>query len=101
MWEIIKQIIESNFANIADLYQYHKTFAQKMYDTKRFIYFNYCHRKKINSVLTTLSIIVEFLDIPLISEKIMLINIIKEYTSMMCNILDLVIESILTHLFQS
>ena len=27
----------SNFANIADLSQYYKTFAQKVYDTKKFI----------------------------------------------------------------
>ena len=60
---------------------------------------NYCHRKKVNSVLTSLSIIVEFIDIPSIFEKIMLIIIIKEYRSMICNILNLVIESILTQLF--
>ena len=45
----------------------------------------------MNSVLTSLSAIVKFIDIPSIFEKIMLLNTIKEYRSMMCNILNLVI----------
>ena len=72
MLEVIKQIIESKFANVADLSQYHKTFAQKVYEAKWFIYFNYCHRKKVDLVLTSFSVIVKFLDKPLISKKIML-----------------------------
>ena len=58
-------------------------------------------KKKANLMLTSLSSIVEFIDISSNFEKIMLIIIIKEYKSMMCNILNLVIELILTHLFQS
>ena len=41
MWEVIKQIVESSFANMAYLSQDHNTFAQKKkkkYDTKWFIY---------------------------------------------------------------
>ena len=87
MWEVIRQIIESCFANIADLSQDYNTFAKKKKKMIQMVHiFNYYHRKKVNLVLTSLSIIVEFIDLPLISEKIMLINIIKEYRSMMCNI---------------
>ena len=61
-----------------------------------------CHRKKkVNLVLTSLSVLVEFIDIPSNFEKIMLIIFIKEYRSMMPNTLNLVIELILTQLFQS
>ena len=48
--------------------------------------FNYCYRKKVNSVVTSLYVIVKSIDISSISEKLMLFNIIKDYRSMMCNI---------------
>ena len=59
-----------------------------------------CHRKKVNSVLTSFSVIVEFIDIPSNFENIMLIIIIKEYRSMMCNTLNMIIESVLTICFK-
>ena len=57
-------------------------------------------KKKVNLVLTSLSVIVKFIEIPSNFEKIMLIIIIKDYRSMMCNTLNLVIESILTSCFK-
>ena len=86
MWEVIKQIIELNFANIADLSQDHNTFAQKNLWYKMVHISSYYHRRKVSLLLTSPSVIVEFINIHSMFEKMKLINIIKEYKSMMCNI---------------
>ena len=74
--------------NVADLSQnqeeHHST--QKVCDAKWVIYSNWCNRKKVNLVMTFLTVIADFL-IYLFSEKKCQISTIKGYRSMISNTL--------------
>ena len=87
--KVIKQSIRNKTfpQRVADFVsKSRRTSTQKVYDAKWIVYFNWCHRKKVNPVSAPLTVIADFL-IYLFSEKKYQIRAIKGYRAMISNTL--------------
>ena len=86
---VIKQSVrDRKFSqNIADcVSKSRRTSTQKVHDAKWIVYTHWCHRRKVNPVSTSLTVIADFL-IYLFSEKKYQISTIKGYKSVISNTL--------------